>query len=84
MQKALLFLAWLASASFASAQTIENVGSLTDLSSSSRRDLPQAVESAVMENGYDFNGTVRIPGFGPLSADEIQGALEHHLRALPR
>ena len=77
MRAVLLGLVVLTPAHFAGAQSIENTG-MTDVTSSARQE--RSVEPSLSENGYDFNSPIGIPGFGPLTSDEIQRALEHQLR----
>ena len=77
MRAVLLGLVLLTPTHFAVAQSIENTG-MTDVTSSVRQE--RSVEPSLSENGYDFNSPIGIPGFGPLTPDEIRRALDLQLR----
>ena len=77
MRAVLLGLVLLAPSHLVAAQTTEST-TLTDITSSARQE--RSVEPSLSENGYNFNSPIGIPGFGPLTSDEIQRALDHQLR----
>jgi hypothetical protein len=58
--------------------------SITDVTSAARPAPSKTPEIALMENGYDFDGMESIPGFGPLTPEEVQRAVDHQLRFPPK